>query len=125
MSVFVAWYDGSQTIIVEQITEGWTWEAVQQGQVTIQQLAQSVSHPVALIVELPSAISVPPKGFAENSKDALQHHVNLGLHTVIYVTRNSATITLWQSVIDMYANPAVQYQFSPSLEAAVTMLSGT
>ena len=95
----------------------------QQARLTIQQMAQSVTHSVSLIVVLPSDLSVPPNGFAENSREALQNHVHTGLVAVIYVTTNKATISLWQSVIDMYASPAIQYGFAPTLDTAVTMLS--
>ncbi|MDQ7037382.1 MAG: hypothetical protein Q9P01_21825 [Anaerolineae bacterium] len=125
MPIFIEWYDAEQSIIIGHITTGWTWDAAQQGRVAIQALAQSVSYPVALAVQLPPDISVPPNGFAENSKDSLQYHANLGLHTVVYITTNPAIIALWLSVIEVYANPAVQYHFSPSLEAAVRMLADT
>jgi hypothetical protein len=123
LSIYVEWYDAHQTIIVAQVVTGWNWSIAQQARLTVQQLAQSVAYPVALIVVLPSDLSVPPNGFAENSKDALQNHVHAGLVAVIYVTTNAATKSLWQSVIDMYATPTIQYGFAPTLDAAVAMLS--
>ena len=95
----------------------------QQARLTIQEMVQSVAHSVSLVVILPSDLSVPPNGFAENSKDALQNHVDAGLVAVVYVTTNAATISLWQSVIDMYASTAIQYGFAPTLDAAAAMLS--
>jgi len=123
LSITVEWFDAHQTIIVAHISYGWGWSTAQQARVTVQQLAQSVSHPVALIVVLPPDMSVPPNGFAENSKDALQRHVAAGLTAVVYVTNNPATQALWESVINMYASPTVQYGFAPNFEAAIDLLS--
>jgi hypothetical protein len=123
LSVAVEWYDANQTIIIAQVNSNWTWATARQSRMTVQQLAQSVSQSVALVVLLPQDLSVPPDGFAENSNDALQRHAAAGLKRVIYVTTNAATRALWQSVIDMYASPAVQYGFAPSLNAAVSLLS--
>jgi hypothetical protein len=53
----------------------------------------------------------------------LQRHATAGLTVVVYITTNPATKSLWQSVIDMYASPAVQYGFADTLEDAVAMLS--
>ena len=117
------WYDAGQTIIVAHVVTGWNWSSAQQARLTIQQMAQSVAHSVSLVVVLPSDLSVPPNGFAENSREALQNHVHAGLVAVIYVTTNSATKSLWQSVVDMYADTAIQYGFAPTLDAAVAILS--
>jgi hypothetical protein len=123
LSINVEWFDAHQTIIVAHIGYGWGWSTAQQARVTIQQLAQSVSYPVALIVILPPDVSVPPNGFAQNSKDALQRHAASGLSAVIYVTNNSATQALWESAINMYASPTVNYAFANTFEAAVAILS--
>ena len=123
LSIHVEWYDSRQTIIVAQVVTGWNWSNAQQARLTIQQMAQSVTHSVALVVILPSDLSVPPNGFAENSKAALQNHIDAGLIAVVYVTTINATQSLWQSAIDIYASPAIQYGFAPSFDAAVAMLS--
>ena len=122
MSITVEWFDIHQTIIIAQIGYGWGWSTAHQARLTIGRLAQSVSYPVSLIVVLPHDISVPPNGFAENSKDALERHALIGLHCVIYVTSNPSTQALWQLAIDTYASVAVHYRFAATLQAAVALL---
>jgi hypothetical protein len=123
LSITVGWYDAQQTIIVAHIDSGWDWDTAQQAQVTVEQLTLSVSHTVALMVVLPDDMSVPPHGFVDNSKSALQRHVAAGLWMVIYVTNNPAIQALWQSVIDLYASPLVQYGVVARLEAALALIA--
>ena len=122
MSITFEWYDAQQTIIVSHVSAEWSWSGAEQARATVRQFAQSVTHSVSLIVVLPPDISVPPHGFAENFKAALENHATLGIKTVIYVTHNPATQALWESAINMYASPTVQYGFAHDLEAALAML---
>ena len=111
------WLDNNKSILLSQM-QGWTLEAVQVNTQQVFELAMSVDYPVALVVELARTVTIPPMGFSQNARDIVDIYTELGLHTIVYVTRIPDTITLWQATVDVIAPDSSRYFIAGTIDEA-------
>lgn len=109
VTIKTEWFDDNRQILVTEVREGWTWQDVQDNMNKLHNLAMSVNYPAGLIVILARTMSIPPSGFVQNSRNIIALHQQLGLHTVVYVTRTPYTQTLWRETIDTLAGNTTMY----------------
>lgn len=123
MTILLNWYGDDQRIILAELQGVLGWDTMQQSRNQLRSLANSSTSVLSLICILSSDISLPPTGFAEDSKIAFHEHASINLYQVIYVTKDAHIRALWQSVVDIYANASVNYHFVPTFEAALRLVS--
>src|SRR5690606_5241071 len=87
----------------------WDWDAVRQTSETVQEMASSVKYPLALLVLLPDDSSIPPSGFAQNSRLLANGHTASERHTIVYVIINPALKILWEQTISVVAADGSRY----------------
>jgi dihydrodipicolinate synthase/N-acetylneuraminate lyase len=116
------WYNNERTIVITEVSQPWNWDDVQDNMVNLTQMAESVNHPLGLLVLLPDDLSIPPTGFAQASRKISTNHAAAELHSVVYVTGNRSVKTLWEETIATFAqNPDIYYVVS-SMEEALEIL---
>jgi hypothetical protein len=119
------WYNNEKTLIYTEISGAWDWEDVQGNLVNLLQMAQSVNYPLGLMILLPDNLSIPPTGFAQASRHAMNTHAEAEFHTVVYVTENYSLKTLWEETISTYAHDASRYHVVDSVEEALELLAAS
>lgn len=115
------WYDRDQSIILSNVTELWTWEDVHDNRQVILEMAKSVNHPVALIVLLPVLVSIPPRGFAQELRQATLIHHEAGLYRIAYVCPNPTLRPLLAQSISTFALYPPRYQVGGKLEEVLSL----
>ena len=117
------WYNNEKTLIYTEIGEPWNWEDAQDNLVTILEMAQSVPHSLGLMIILPADLSIPPTGFAQATRQAMNAHDEAEFHTVIYVINNPALQTLWEESITTLASDVSRYHIVESVEEALEIFA--
>jgi len=125
LKVQAHWHDKDKRIIKESLTEGWDWEDWRLSSEHVIRLAHSVSEGSVLIGEIPSDVGLPPQGFSENVRYLLDCHAAAGVQAVIYVTRNSALVTLFEQAITRFAQDASRYHFVRTFAEAESLVCST
>lgn len=115
------WLDNNKSILLSQM-QGWTLEVVQANTQQVFEFAMSVDYPIALVVELARTVSIPPMGFSQNARDIIASYTELGLHTIVYVTRIPDTITLWQATVGMIASDSSRYFIARTVDEAMELI---
>ncbi len=123
MGIAAEWFDPQRRILIEKIGYNWSWDDWQQSLDALYALAQSTSPGLILISEVPSDVSLPPGGFSQNMRDALNCHADAQFSAVIYAMSNPALRTLWQEAIERYAHPSIEYIFVESVAEALALVA--
>lgn len=116
MGIQVLWDNPEKTIIRYDFSDPWTWDEFYQIRVEGNNMAESVSHPVVVLVNLQGQVSLASGALVQGKKIAKTKPENISMQVIV------STNGLIKSLFPVFArlNPhlANSYRVVPTLEAA-------
>ncbi len=115
-----SWWDEEKTILYFFVGTGWTWNDVNENVRKGRILAQSVTHPIAVIVDLRQMTLPPPESIYRMSGIAAGRPENI--HFTVYVTDSLAVRLLFHNFCRIYPAYAAPYRLARTVHEAVRQI---
>lgn len=116
------WYDENKTILVMVFAGAWTIQQLEQTLSQIGDLLCMTMHRVAIMIELASAMAIPPSGFITSLKKMVLLHQDCDVSKVIHVAPYPESLVLWRELIQTLPIDQTRYHFVDNHQQALDII---
>lgn len=121
MVISVDWYDNGKTILCMQFDGHWTWDDYVAAWAQINQLAETVSWPVGLMIVIPERLPIPRNVLSLAQHNRRSRHPNIALR--VLVTTNDVARSLFRLFVGLNPDRAAKYRVVSTQAAALAVLN--
>ncbi|HEX2619859.1 MAG TPA: hypothetical protein VHL11_06925 [Phototrophicaceae bacterium] len=121
MAITVEWDNQTRTVAIFHFTEGWTWDELYVAVARYNEMVDSVTHSVCMIIDIPPEHRVPPAftTHAKNIANQMRPHAYGG----VIVSKSYATRLIIGTLRNLRDPNALRFRFADSIDKARKMLA--
>lgn len=118
----IRWYDDDKTILLMVFAGAWTIQQLEQSLQQISEMLGSMMNHLGMIIELASAMAIPPIGFINSLKKMIWLHEDCDVRSIVYVASYSDSLVLWREFIQTLPIDLARYHFVDTYEEALAII---